>query len=572
MSTGPQQARALGALSTVTTRRWKLGPARNKVVVERGVPAPMRDGTVLLADHYAPVTSAPCPTVLLRGPYGRGVLHAMMALPYAERGYHVLLQSTRGTFGSGGTFRPYADEAADGQDTVGWLRQQDWFDGRLATIGSSYLAYTQWALALDPPPELRAMVVQLSPHDLGAACFGQGLFELYSRLKWSDLVAHQDDGDGALQRIWRTVSSDRRLAPALSRLPLQATADGIGGNGAPWYAEWLRHPDLSDPYWDSRRASAALDRVAVPTLLVSGYQDLFLEQTLRQYHALRRRGVPAALTIGPWTHLTMDTGLAARETLAWLDAFAAGNGPTPRAQPVRAWTGGTGHWHDLPDWPPAGAVAQSWYLRGDGALTDSPPDTGRSMSTFRYDPLDPTPSVGGRITSYRGGSRDNTELEARSDVLTFSTAALGAPVHVAGAPAVQLYVSCESGRADIFARLCDVDERGRSLNLTDQITRLGPADLAAGQPCCIELELPDASHVFRPGHRIRLQISGGAFPRYERNLGTGGDPATNTQAAVVVCNIAHDHLHPSAVTMPVLAAGPAGPAAGPAAGPPAPAG
>jgi putative CocE/NonD family hydrolase len=354
MADGSRPGPALAALSSLTGRRWKLGPARNKVSVERDVAVRTRDGAVLLADHYAPITSGPRPTVLMRCPYGRGLAWAMPALLYAERGYHVLLQSCRGTSGSGGTFRPYADEADDGQDTVGWLRGQNWFDGRLATVGASYLAYVQWALTLDPPPELKAMVVQVSPHDLGAACFGHGPFELYNRLAWSEMMAHHEQ-QGLVRWVWRVLRAGKRLAPMLSTLPLTATGAAIGGAGAPWYAEWLAHPDLADPYWDHRRTAAALERVTVPTLLISGFYDLFAEQTMQQYQTLRRRGVQAALTVGPWSHITVDGGIATRETLAWLDAFAAGDGPTPRPQPVRAWISGSEQWQELAQWPPAGA-------------------------------------------------------------------------------------------------------------------------------------------------------------------------------------------------------------------------
>lgn len=557
--------RVSAVMSAAAGRRWKLGPARNKITVERNVQVRMRDGTVLLADHYAPVTAEPRPTVLTRCPYGRGLLYSMMARPYAERGYHVLLQSVRGTFGSGGTFRPYADEAADGQDTIGWLRSQGWFDGRLATAGSSYLAYVQWALALDPPPELRAMVVQISPHDLGAAIYGHGPFELYNRLNWSNLVAHQEEGRGPVRQAWDAVRSGRRLAPALARLPLQATGEAISGT-APWYQEWLAHPDLADPYWDDRRATAALERLTVPTLLISGFHDLFADQTMQQYQALRRRGIEAGLTIGPWTHVNVDVGMATRETLAWLDAFVAGNGPSPRRQPVRAWTSGIGQWRELPQWPPAQAIARTWYLQDGGALASiapqappgaapaTEPEAGQEATEFRYDPRDPTPSVGGRITSFAGGSRDNAVVEARSDVLTFSTAPLAGAVQVAGVPVVELFFRCDGECADIFARLCDVDVRGRSRNLTDQIIRLGPDELAAGEACSISLALADVSHVFRPGHRIRLQISGGAFPRYARNLGTAGDPATSVLTAAVSYSILHGRAEPSALTMPVLEA------------------
>lgn len=554
MADGSRPGPALAALSSLTGRRWKLGPARNKVSVERDVAVRMRDGAVLLADHYAPITSGPRPTVLMRCPYGRGLAWAMPALLYAERGYHVLLQSCRGTSGSGGTFRPYADEADDGQDTVGWLRGQNWFDGRLATVGASYLAYVQWALTLDPPPELKAMVVQVSPHDLGAACFGHGPFELYNRLAWSEMMAHHEQ-QGLVRWVWRVLRAGKRLAPMLSTLPLTATGAAIGGAGAPWYAEWLAHPDLADPYWDHRRTAAALERVTVPTLLISGFYDLFAEQTMQQYQTLRRRGVQAALTVGPWSHITVDGGIATRETLAWLDAFAAGDGPTPRPQPVRAWISGREQWQELPQWPPAGAAERTWYLHGGGMLAETVPVGDEAATGFRYDPLDPTPTVGGRISSFHGGSRDNTAVEARDDVLTFSTPPLAGAVHVAGVPSVRLHVGHDGACADIFARLCDVDERGRSRDLTDQIIRLGPTGPADGGTRGVSLPLTGVSHVFQPGHRIRLQVSGGAFPRYARNLGTARDPITGTQTAPVSYRVFHGGPRPSAITMPVLAPG-----------------
>ncbi len=553
MTSGPRPLPAGARLvRAATRRRWKLGPARNSMTVERDVPVRMRDGAVLLADHFAPAVPGPWPTVLMRCPYGRGLLYAAMAWPYAERGYHVLLQSTRGTFGSGGTFRPYADEAADSQDTVAWLRGQDWFDGRLATVGSSYLGFVQWALTLDPPPELRAMVVQIAPHDLGFTAFGHGPFELYNRLSWSAQMAHQQEERGALRQIWNAVRRDKRIAPLLTRLPLSSTGEDIGGNEAPWYSEWLAHPDQSDVYWDPRRATAALERLGVPVLLIGGFHDQFYEQTMVQHQALRRRGVPVGLTVGPWTHLTMDVGLATRETLAWLDAFVAGDGPSPRQQPVRMWTGGIAQWVELPEWPPPTAALATWYLHGGGVLASDvgPAETG--ATEFLYDPLNPTPSVGGRTTSYAAGSRDNRDPEARTDVLTFSTAPLAESVEIAGAPSVRLYFRCDGGCADIFARLCDVSESGESRNVTDQVIRVRQPELAPGEACDVSLSLPDVAHVFLPGHRIRLQVSGGAFPRYARNLGTAADPVTGTQTAVVRYGVLHGPAQPSALTLPVV--------------------
>jgi len=144
---------AAAARSKMLSRAWSLPQQRNFVAIERNVQVPMSDGAVLLADHYLPITSQPAATVLVRCPYGRGAPFSLLqAQLVAERGFHVLLQSCRGTFGSGGRFEPMRHEISDGQDTVAWLRGQSWFDGRLATFGASYLGFVQWALALDPPP------------------------------------------------------------------------------------------------------------------------------------------------------------------------------------------------------------------------------------------------------------------------------------------------------------------------------------------------------------------------------------------------------------------------------------
>jgi uncharacterized protein len=555
MSSGPLPPRKPADLVTAAmSRGLRLGPRRYAITIDRAIRVPMRDGTILLADHYAPVTREQRPTVLMRGPYGRGPQYAVGAWPLAEQGYHVLLQSTRGTFGSGGRFTPAVDEADDGQDTLAWLRGQPWFSGNLALVGASYLAFTAWALAADPPPELTAMALYIGPHDLAAAGFGHGPFELYNLLSWSDLVANQER-IGAVRMLWRTVTAERRLAGTMNRLPLAATGADLDGD-APWYHEWLAHPDRGDPYWAAFSAAAALDRVTVPTLLVSGFHDFFIEQTVRQYQALRARGVPTRLTIGPWSHLSLDLGVAMRETIAWLDAYAHGSASErrPRPRPVRVWTSGRQRWRELGDWPPEGTLARTWYLRSGRGLAEVSADgAGPAWSTFRYDPADPTPSVGGRMMSVRNsGSQENAAVEARADVLTFSTAPLTDPVEVAGVPVAELYVSSDNPHCDLFVRVCDVDARGRSRNLTDQILRCSPADVTPAAIRRISLPLTDISHVFRAGHRIRLQVAGGAHPRFARNLGTGADPVHGTLTAPATHRVQHGARYPSALILPVL--------------------
>jgi len=557
MSRGPRPPRRPSdVLTAAMTRSLKLGPGRNKITIDRGVQVPMTDGVILLADHYAPVTPGPRPTVLMRTPYGRGWQMAMMAWPLAERGYHVLLQSCRGSFGSGGAFTPGIDEASDGRDTVAWLREQDWFNGRLALAGPSYLAFTAWALATDPPPELTAMALYVSPHDLAEAGFGRGPFELFNLMLWTDLMAHQER-HSSVGMIWRTMRADKRLAAALDRLPVASTGATIGGDPVPWYDDWLAHPDSADPYWAGYSATAALDRVSVPTLLISGTQDFFVEQTVRQYHALRRRGVTTALTVGPWTHMTVDMGVAMSETLAWLDTYANGNetAPSPRRFPVRVWASGSDQWGELPAWPPAEATPAALHLRAGGRLTAAQPDGDGEDSVVTYDPTDPTPSVGGRTMSMKaGGGQDNSRLERREDVLTFSTEPLDSAVEIAGIPVIRLYLRSDNTHFDVFARLCDVGLHGRSENLTDQIFRSSPADVAPGETSCIEIPLTDVSHVFQAGHRIRVQLSGGAHPRFSRNLGTDADPIHGTRMAPVTHHVQHSVLFPSAIVLPVVGA------------------
>ncbi|WP_197022370.1 CocE/NonD family hydrolase [Candidatus Blastococcus massiliensis] len=538
-------AKALG-------RRWKLPAPLNAVQVRRDEAVPMRDGATLRADVYLPTTPGPHPTVLLRSPYGRGPGFGTMAIPYAERGYAVVLQSVRGTFGSSGEFTPVVHEEHDGQDTVAWLREQPWFDGRLGTLGPSYLAYTQWALALDPPPELQAMVLHIGPHDLAEAGMIDGAFQLTNLSIWTELVAHQERV-GFLRGIVRLMTAERRLTPFLGELPLQGLGERFGGNPAPWFDEWLAHPDLDDPYWERYRATPAVHSSTVPTLLVGGWQDWFVEQTLYQYAVLRDRGVDVALTVGPWAHLGIDPAVTTPESLAWLNTHLPVKGAPPapeRPARVQVHVTGARTWRDLPDWP-SPTTDRTWYLADGGRLDDDAPAQ-TAETSFRYDPMDPTPSVGGRILAGSAGQRDNRELEARDDVRTFTTGALRKPVEVHGGVRVRLQIESDNPYADVFVRLCDVEPNGKSINITDRLVRLDPApgeEPHSGQRT-VETTMPETAHRFRAGHRIRLQVSGGAHPRYARNLGTGEPPGEATRGVPVAHRICLGGPTPSSLTLP----------------------
>jgi putative CocE/NonD family hydrolase len=215
-----------------------------------------------------------------------------------------------------------------------------------------------------------------------------------------------------------------------------------------------------------------------------------------------------------------------------------------RPQPVRTFVTGSNTWHSPNAWPPE-AAGTNWYPDDDGLLGTTAASGGQSA--FRYDPADPTPSVGGRRLSSDAGVRDNAELEARPDVLTFTTPALSADLEFEGFPAAEVAVSVDNPHADLFVRICDVDARGRSHSITDTLIRLDPT-VGAGEVQHLTARLSPCAHRLLTGHGLRLQLSGGAHPQYARNLGTGEPPATGTGLKAAVHTIHHDHTR---LTLPV---------------------
>jgi uncharacterized protein len=516
-------------------------PAPTTSYTVSSVKVPMRDGVELVADVYEPIGEI-VGTLLARGPYGRAFPFSMMfADLHAARGYRVVLQSVRGTFGSGGDFSPMEHEAADGADTVAWMRRQPWFTGRFGTIGISYLGFTQFALLQDPPPELVTSVIVAGPHDMSLSAWGTGSFTVNDFLGWSNLVAHQED-PGRLRAGIRQLRAQKSVVRAAGEAPLAASGRALLGEAAPWWESWLTPPAEDNPFWGPLTVDSALDRVQVPLLLLSGWQDLFLPQTLHQFRHLRQRGVDVALTMGPWTHTQLlVTGLAtiARETQEWLDTHLAGRPATPRAGRFRFFVANEG-WRALPDWPPTTA-GRPLYLQPGGGLAETAPTAGSSAS-FRYDPTEPTPTIGGRLLSPDGGYRDDTALAARRDVLSFTSDVLTTDLVVHGSPVAELAHTSDNPYVDVFVRISEVDAKGRSRNVSDGYRRLAqPTDH-------VSLELDAISHRFRAGTRIRVLIAGGSFPRFDRNLGHGEATSTGSQFAPSTHEV---HFGTSRIVFPV---------------------
>ncbi|MCU1696920.1 MAG: peptidase [Mycobacterium sp.] len=530
--------------SRVLARALKVPPPTTDFTVRRAVAVPMRDGVDLVADHYAPQTSNPAGTVLVRCPYGRAFpVSSLLGAAYAARGYHVVIQSVRGTFGSGGDFTPMIHEVADGADTVAWLRDQPWFTGTFATIGLSYLGFTQWALLMDPPPEMVAAVISVGPHDFTAATWVTGAFTLNDFLGWSDMVSHQEDS-GALMNGVRQARSRRTVAHAANQVPMGDAGRTLLGTGAPWWESWVTQPDGGDSFWDAVRLTDALDRVDIPVLLLSGWQDLFVEQTLEQFRHLRRRNVTTALTVGPWTHtelMTKGAPTVLRESLAWLDGHLGGKPVAPRS-PVRAYVT-KGDWLDLTDWPPA-MPEHVLYLQPAHRLSETPPDAAAPPSTFTFDPADPTPTIGGRLLSPEGGYRDDTRLALRGDVLDFTGDPLTADLYLAGSPVVELSHTCDNPYNDLFVRVSEVDANGRSTNVSDGFVRL------ATDSGTVRLELDPVAYRFTAGSRIRVLIAGGSHPRFVRNLGTDEPPISGRRMAPATHTVHHGAQGASLLVLP----------------------
>ena len=344
----PVHVRAMRRLSA----RGLPGPVC-EVAVQHRIAVPAGDGVPLLTDHYIPLADGPFPALLIRTPYGRGFpWDYVYGAQFAAQGFHVLIQSCRGTGGSGGTFDPYRHERADGQATVAWLRQQDWFSGALGTIGTSYLGYTAWALSAGSPPELRAIVADgsVDPH---AFMYPGGAFALQNVLVGAvgTLFAHRGPAIAA-RAMLRLRRHQRRVAAALPLIDAYPAA--LGGRSE-LFERLLTNPDPASPYWNGVDLTAATAELAIPVSLVTGWDDVQLDQTLGQYRRLREAGADVRLIVGPWNHTSIfDKGypVVFPRALEEFRTRLSGQPGCPAGQPVRVHVGGSGQWRDLPDWPP----------------------------------------------------------------------------------------------------------------------------------------------------------------------------------------------------------------------------
>jgi uncharacterized protein len=544
--------------SRLIGRLMHLPPAQtHDIAITRDIQIPMPDGVALLADHYAPRSSSKLPTLLVCSPYGRkGFFSALTALPYAERGYQVLIQSCRGTAGSGGQFRYARHEHDDGLATIAWIKQQEWFSGELATLGASYLGFVQWSVAADAGPELKALVPQVTSSDFNHFRYQGGSLNLETSLGWSTMMTVYAATGIRLSSILLSGQRNRKLERAYGHLPLgEADRLGVGQPSQPFQEQLLYGPE--DDYWKPVDFSARLEEVKAPAYLMGGWYDIFLDWQLKDYQALRRAGKQPYLLVGPWTHTSFaNAGLIIRETLAWLDRHVKGKNERLHEMPVQLFVMGENRWRHFADWPPP-VQSERWYLQANGELAPTAPLSSQP-DRYRYDPADPTPAVGGNSlgAAKHMGPKDNRSLEARADVLVYTSAVLEQDMEVIGPVTAELYVRSSLEYTDFFARLCVVEASGKSINLCDGLLRLTPGSIPPEPDGSlhISIEVWPTAYRFRKGQRLRVQISSGAHPRFVRNPGSGESLATGTKLRVADQVVYHDPEHPAAILLPVHSA------------------
>lgn len=554
----------------------------------------IRDGARLSADVFHSVLPGPRPLVLARTPYNKNTLefHAR-GEAWAEAGYHFAAMDVRGRGDSEGSFEPWRNEGRDGFDSIAWLARQEWCNGDVITWGQSYLGCIQWMTALTKPPALKAMIVYVTPSDP---------FEdnptgvpIPWELCWFRML------DGRVQQVVEDVDW-----PSYAwHLPL-LTMDEHAGYRSEHWRRFLTTPITDATYWDPVRFLPRITEVDLPVLHITGWYDDVQPGTIRAFSALTGPSVDAgvrakqSMIVGPWDHQCtrsrsrrlgrVEFGPGAEVDLPALDRewlAAALAGERPGSAPVRIFVMGRNEWRDEQEWPLARTAYTAYYLSsgghanssaGDGVLSTLAPGTeapgngatsgigataGAGSDRYRYDPADPVPFISDHASSSQiGGPDDYAEVERRQDVLVYSTPELSEDLEVTGPVRLRLWASSSALDTDFTGKLLDVHPDGFVQRLCDSMVRARFRDgyrspermLTPGEATEFDLDLWSISHVFLAGHRVRLEVSSSAFPKYNRNLNTGAPIATDTTVVVAENTVFHDAERPSRLVLPVIPA------------------
>jgi uncharacterized protein len=544
--------------------------------IDFGVRVPMRDGVELSADIYRPEKSHHgdrFPAIAIRTPYNKATAkNVATGKWFTERGYAVAIMDVRGRGDSDGAFDPYRNDGRDGFDTIEWAAAQPWCDGQVATMGGSYLGRIQWLTALEKPPHLVTMIVLVVPSDP----FVEWPVGTHGpmHLCWIHYTS------GRLNQVMDAVDWNK----VYEHLPL-LTMDEAAGRLQPVWREQLEHTHLDD-YWEPLRYQDKFDQIDLPVMHISGWYDDEQIGTPLNFTGMTQGAATdfarqnQKLLMGPWGHQVntasqlgeVDFGQQALidlrgAQLAWLDRWLKGKEPDEPEAPVRIFIMGDNEWRDEQEWPLARTEWTPFYLHsggnansrfGDGSLSMQRPEN-EPPDTYRYDPARPVPFLTDPTSSQIGGPDDYAAVERRDDVLVYVTAPLQADVEITGPIRLELYAASSAVDTDFTAKLVDVHPTGFVQRLCDGVVRARfrdgferPELIERGRVYCYTIDLWNTAQVFGKGHRIGLEVSSSAFPKYDRNLNTGEDLATGTRMEVAEQTIYHDAEHPSALLLPVI--------------------
>jgi putative CocE/NonD family hydrolase len=569
----------------------KLNLTAVALVAEHNTPIDMRDGTRLRADLYRPAQGGPFPVLLVRNPYGEQAMRAAIpVIPAIEAGFAVVLQHCRGTGASDGDFVPFEHEADDGLDTIDWCTRQPWSDGTVATYGASYLGMVQLAAAVRAPSALKGLVLVVTPADYHwGLAYRQGAFQFGQTLGWHAMKSGQQlayraaAGEDISAEIPALLDLVTDPAAGYAQLPLREAP--VVSRILPNWQDWLDHEER-DGFWSRLSYRDERDRIVTPALHVGGWFDLFLGGTLDNFTTLSQHAATEyarrnqRLIVGPWTHVDrsgvvgeLHFGAGASDLAIQLERIVvdvlrravAPNEQDLPGPPVKLFVMGDNVWRDEQEWPLARTQWTRWYLHGDRSLSPALPSPAEP-SRYRHDPRDPVPTVGGSTLfngriSWLPGPRDQRTVEARSDVLSFTSEVLTEDLEVTGPVSVTLHAATSAADTDFTAKLVDVWPDGRALCILDSIVRARYRDgsdrakpIVPGEVYEFTIDLIATSQVFQAGHRLRVDIASSNFPCFDRNPGNGAPVATATEDDFVIGeqSVYHDPEHPSYITLPVI--------------------
>lgn len=566
----------------------------HSIRIDRNVEMKTRDGVVLRADVYRPEIEAKVPAIVMRTPYEKANTAAMNRYlpPFTacDAGFAVVVQDIRGRYASEGEWdvvHLHAANVADGEDCIEWVASEPWCDGNVGMMGGSYVGVTQLAAAAGQPRSLKA----IAPWLLGMSperAMGHSLPLESMTVGWMaglgvDLVMKKmATGEAELSDLQKLVEAIVDPAATARVLPLSELLN-LETPGTPSFAqvdEMLAHANTE--------IGKNFDKFQVPALWCFGWYDN--AGGTEQFEQMRAEAATevarneSRLLIGPWTH-NYALDFVGQLGLGGMGSAAGGGVPQSHIKffsrhlrgedvdipVVRYFVMGSNVWKTADDWPIPGTENAAFYLHsdgwantagGDGRLSRDEPATSEPPDTYRYDPMDPVPAWGFRVM-YTGGSVVNgpyeqTRVERRLDVLTYTTDVLDEPLEMAGDVRLHLWAASSAVDTDWIVKLCVVDRNGLSTNLADGYLRARvrngwqrPELMEPEQPYEFTIGLGQTAYRFEPGQRIRLQVTSSAFPHFVRNMNTGNPIHEDAEGIVAEQTILHDPEHPSRIVLPL---------------------